>query len=76
MSRHIRHERLTREAVSSDAGIDNLPVTWCISWCAERVSMEWFFTSIDHAALAANGGIAACPRCVAKIVEALRKVQG
>jgi hypothetical protein len=76
---HIRNERTTREAMLAAGTISSreqdLPTLWCISWCSERVSGEWFFQSIDHAALSATGAIVACPRCLQTIVEALKKVR-
>jgi hypothetical protein len=47
-----------------------------LSWCGRRVSMEFHFVSIDHAAINAkkHGRLVACPDCVNVIVDVLRGI--
>jgi hypothetical protein len=44
------------------------------AWCGRNVSMEFHFTSIDHAAENGlrEGRLVVCPECFAAIVLALR----
>jgi hypothetical protein len=43
------------------------------SWCGRRITMEFHFTGLDHAAEngAAGGRLTACPECLKAAVAAL-----
>lgn len=80
MSRpHIRNERTTRETfglVGNGIELGASPATdrLCRAWCGFDASCEWFYRSIDHAALTA--GLQPCEGCITNAVFALLLAAG
>lgn len=56
--RHVRHSHTDHDA---------------LSWCGQDVNLTWCFVSIDHAvyAIAANGTLLPCGKCIQAIVANL-----
>lgn len=73
MSRHVAHERWTRELLGS-VGTDR-PIAATeprVSWCGTRVSAsEWTFVDATHVlmSLQQESSIAPCPDCVLAIAS-------
>jgi len=71
VSTHIRNELLTRERYRLVGSGKELPAHLCAAWCERDATSQWFYMSLDHAALAADGSPDACPTCVTKAIIAL-----